>query len=59
MSYSPANQMFQFDHNKKGILTPDEFFNVVKLQNGVECTKEEVVFTTTIINRPGVAGAVL
>ena len=24
------------------VLTPDEFFNVLKLQNGVECTKEEV-----------------
>eukprot|EP00090_Calanus_glacialis_P006313 TRINITY_DN14932_c0_g1_i1.p1 TRINITY_DN14932_c0_g1~~TRINITY_DN14932_c0_g1_i1.p1 ORF type:complete len:153 (-),score=67.88 TRINITY_DN14932_c0_g1_i1:137-595(-) len=36
------NSCLKFDHDKKGILTPDEFFNVLKLQNGVECTKEEV-----------------
>ena len=26
------------------VLSPDEFFNVLKLQNGVECTKDEVVY---------------
>ena len=24
------------------MLTPDEYFNVLKIQNGVECSKEEV-----------------
>merc|ERR1711894_623941 len=32
----------RYDHDKKGILTPDEYFNVLKIQNGVECSKEEV-----------------
>ena len=36
------NSCLKFDHDKKGILTPDEYFNVLKLQNGVECSKEEV-----------------
>ena len=26
----------------KGSLTPDEIFNVVKLQNGIDCSKDEV-----------------
>lgn len=35
--------MYYIFYNKgKGSLTPDEFFNVVKLQNGVDCTKDEV-----------------
>merc|ERR1711892_13651 len=36
------NSCLKFDHDKKGMLSPDEFFNVLKLQNGVECAKEEV-----------------
>jgi len=32
----------RYDHDKKGMLTPDEYFNVLKIQNGVECSKEEV-----------------
>ena len=36
------NSCLKFDHDKKGILNPDEYFNVLKLQNGVECSKEEV-----------------
>ena len=36
------NSCLKFDHDKKGMLTPDEYFNVMKLQNGVDCTKEEV-----------------
>ena len=24
------------------MLTPDEYFNVLKIQNGVECSKDEV-----------------
>ena len=35
------NSCLKFDHDKKGMLTPDEYFNVMKLQNGVDCTKEE------------------
>lgn len=31
-----------FDHSKKGRLTPDDFFNVVKLQNGIAISKDEV-----------------
>merc|ERR1712223_1513251 len=34
------NSCLKFDHDKKGMLTPDEYFNVMKLQNGVDCTKE-------------------
>ena len=37
------NKVMPIFYNKgKGSLTPDEFFNVVKLQNGVDCTKDEV-----------------
>merc|ERR1711981_1172280 len=36
------NSCLKVDHDKKGMLTPDEYFNVMKLQNGVDCTKEEV-----------------
>jgi len=36
------NSCIKFDHDGKGVLSPDEFFNVLKLQNGVECTKDEV-----------------
>lgn len=32
----------KFDHKGKGSLTPDEYFNVVKLQNGIDCTKDEI-----------------
>ncbi len=33
----------KFDHKGKGSLTPDEYFNVLKLQNGIDCTKDEVL----------------
>ena len=42
------NSCLKFDHDKKGMLTPDEYFNVMKLQNGVDCTKEEVSSTNHI-----------
>ena len=42
------NSCLKFDHDKKGMLTPDEYFNVMKLQNGVDCTKEEVNQTNFI-----------
>ena len=42
------NSCLKFDHDKKGMLTPDEYFNVMKLQNGVDCTKEEVNQTNSI-----------
>jgi len=32
----------RYDHDKKGMLTPDEYFNVLKIQNGVDCSKDEV-----------------
>ena len=32
----------KFDHSRKGRLTPDDYFNVVKLQNGIPISKEEV-----------------
>jgi len=37
-----ASSCRKFDHKGKGSLTPDEFFNVVKLQNGVDCSKDEI-----------------
>ena len=43
------NSCLKFDHDKKGMLTPDEYFNVMKLQNGVECTKEEVISRSFIV----------
>ena len=43
------NSCLKFDHDKKGMLTPDEYFNVMKLQNGVDCTKEEVVSRSFIV----------
>ena len=42
------NSCLKFDHDKKGMLTPDEYFNVMKLQNGVDCTKEEVISRSLI-----------
>jgi len=36
------NSCLKFDHDKKGVLSPDEYFNVLKLQNGIDCTKDEV-----------------
>ena len=36
------NSCIKFDHDKVGRLAPDEFFNVLKLQNSVDCSKEEV-----------------
>ena len=35
----------KFDHRGKGCLTVDEIFNVVKLQNGVDISKDEVNVT--------------
>ena len=32
----------RYDHDKKGMLTPYEYFNVLKIQNGVDCSKDEV-----------------
>ena len=32
----------KFDHRGKGYLSVDEIFNVVKLQNGVDVSKDEV-----------------
>ena len=43
------NSCLKFDHDKKGMLTPDEYFNVMKLQNGVDCTKEEVISRSFIV----------
>ena len=38
----------KFDHSKKGRLTPDEYFNVVKLQNGIAISKEEVIIRSRV-----------
>ena len=46
------NSCLKFDHDKKGMLTPDEYFNVMKLQNGVDCTKEEVISANYINKIP-------
>ena len=32
----------KFDHRGKGRLTADEYFNVIKLQNGIDCSKDEI-----------------
>ena len=32
----------KFDHAKKGALTADEYYNVIKLQNGIGIAKDEV-----------------
>ena len=32
----------RFDHSGKGELTDKELFNVLKMQNQVDCSKEEV-----------------
>jgi hypothetical protein len=34
----------KFDHGHKGSLTADEYFNVLKLQNGIDISKDEVGF---------------
>lgn len=33
----------KFDHKGKGKLTVDEYFNVIKLQNGIDISKAEVL----------------
>ena len=35
----------KFDHKGQGSLTADELFNVVKLQHGIDCSKEEVILS--------------
>ena len=36
-------QFFQrFDHSGKGELTEKELYNVLKMQNQVDCTRDEV-----------------
>ncbi len=37
-----ASSCRKFDHRGKGSLTADEYFNVLKLQHGIECSKDEV-----------------
>ena len=37
-----AGSCHKFDHQGKGKLTADEYFNVLKLQNGIDCSKEQV-----------------
>ena len=37
-----ASSCRKFDHKGKGSLTPDEYYNVLKLQNGIDCSKDEV-----------------
>merc|ERR1711997_839581 len=37
-----ASSCHKFDHKGLGKLTADELFNVVKLQHGIDCSKEEV-----------------
>ena len=32
----------KFDHSRKGSLTSDEFYNVVKTQNGIDIAKDDV-----------------
>ena len=32
----------KFDHSRKGSLTSDEFYNVVKIQNAIEISKDDV-----------------
>ena len=39
-----ASSCRKFDHRGKGCLSPDDYFNVVKLQHGVDISKEEVTF---------------
>ena len=37
-----ARSCQKFDHKGQGRLTADDLFNVVKLQNGIDCSKDEV-----------------
>jgi len=37
-----ASSCQKFDHKGQGRLTADDLFNVVKLQNGIDCSKDEV-----------------
>ena len=37
-----AGTCHKFAHQGKGKLTADEYFNVLKLQNGIDCSKEQV-----------------
>ena len=39
-----ASSCHKFDHKGLGRLTADDLFNVVKLQHGIDCTKDEVWF---------------
>ncbi len=40
----------KFDHSHKGSLTVDEYFNVLKLQNGIDISKDEVQVSLAIFN---------
>ena len=45
LSYQIEASCTKFDHRGKGYLSVDEIFNVVKLQNGVDVSKDEVKLT--------------
>ena len=34
--------VFRYDHSGQGELSDREWFNVIKLQNGVECSRDQV-----------------
>ena len=42
LSFQIEASCTKFDHRGKGYLSVDEIFNVVKLQNGVDVSKDEV-----------------
>jgi hypothetical protein len=48
----------KFDHKGKASLTPDEYFNVLKLQNGIDCSKDEVLTTYKEYNKIKVASLI-
>ena len=44
----------KFDHSRKGSLTSDEFYNVVKTQNGIDIAKDDVglrIFFQDVVKR--------
>ena len=38
----------KFDHRNRGGLKVDEYYNVIKLQNGIDITKSEVSIRTVV-----------
>ena len=42
----------RFDHSGRAELSDREWFNVIKLQNGVECTRQDIINLYLLVTSP-------